>query len=235
MFVKGEAYMKPEKIANPKYKELFSCCRCGNEVEVLGGEPTNRVFCSECFMVSQDEHKTLITEYSKLKIKVMFENALRLMEKSKKVFMHEYFDSSKKVFEMAINETEKFMSSDEIIVAIILEEYGFEYKVNYPVLSYKVDFYIPELKTCLEVDGITHKHSIEYDSERDINLRNALGTQWEIIRIPTKYIEENPSKIIEGIEQLAKEKRRLRQKNYGAMPYGFSQRENKHYDKIFNR
>lgn len=233
MFAKGEAYMKPEKKTNPEYKELFACCRCGKDVEVLDGEPINRVFCSECFKLNQEEHKVLISEYSKLKIKIMFENALRVMEKSKKVFMHEYLDASNSVFDMAINETEKFMSSDEIIVAIVLEEYGFEYSVNYTILNYKVDFYIPELKICLEVDGITHKHSIEYDSERDIALRNALGTQWEIIRIPTKYIEENPSKIIDGIEQLAKEKRRLRQKNYGAMPYGFSQRENRHYDKVF--
>ena len=88
-------------------------------------------------------------------------------------------------------------------------------------------------KICIEVDGSTHQHKLEYDSNRDIELRNGLGTEWEIVRIPTKYIEDNPSKIIDGAEALAKEKKRLRKKNFGSMPYGFSQRESKHYDKLF--
>lgn len=215
------------------YREDFECWRCGKKVKVTGSEPLERVFCPECFKEDQKEHEELIAEYSKLKIRVMFENALRLMEKSEKVYMHEYLDASKVIYQKAIAETEKFMSADEIIVAIVLEEYGFEYQPNYSILSYRVDFYIPELKACVEVDGMLHGYKLEYDSERDINLRNALGSEWEIVRIPTKYIEENPSKIVDGIEQLAKEKRRLRQKNFGAMPYGFSRRENKHYDSIF--
>lgn len=231
-FKKGEAFIKPEPIKNPKYREMFKCWKCSKEVEVTESEPTERVFCKECFSKYMDEHQELISEYSKLKIKVMFENALRIMEKSKKIYMHEYLDSSKKIYGNAISETEKFMSSHEIIVAILLEEYGFEFNVNYQILNYKVDFYIPELKICVEVDGNLHQNKLEYDSNRDIEIRNTLGVEWEIVRIPTKYIEQNPSKIIDGIEALANEKRRLRKKNLGYMPYGYSARENKHYDKI---
>lgn len=233
MFIKGEAYMRPELPSNPNYREGFTCWRCGSETEVIEREPMNRVFCKECSSKYQEEHQLLIKEYSQLKIKVMFENAMRLMEKSKKVFLHEYIEPSKIVYSMAIAETEKFMSSHEIVVAVMLEDMGFEYEANFPILSYKVDFYVPELKICIEVDGATHQHKLEYDSRRDIGIRECLGREWEIVRIPTKYIEENPVKIIDAIEALAKEKRRLRGKNYGAMPYGFSQRENKHYDKLF--
>lgn len=233
MFTKGEPYFKPETPINPNYNEMFVCWRCGKEVEVTWAEPLERVFCSDCFEAYRTEHDNLVSEYSKLKIKVMYENALRIMEKSKKIFMHEYLEASKIVYEMAISESEKFMSSSEIIVAILLQEYGFEYYANYSILSYRVDFYVPELKVCVEVDGALHQHKLEYDSNRDIEIRNALGYEWEIVRIPVKYIEENPSKIIDGIEALAEEKRRLRKKHQGYMPYGFSQRENKHYDRIF--
>lgn len=213
-------------------KENYECWKCGKQVEISEGEPIERVFCPDCYRIYQEEHEKLIKKYSNLKIKVMYENAIRTMEKSKRLYMYEYLRSSKKIYEMAISETEKFMSSDEIIVAILLDEYGFVYNVNYQILNYRVDFYIPELKICLEVDGSLHQHKLEYDSERDINIRAALGQEWEVVRIPTKYIEDNPSKIIEGIEKLAEEKRRLRKKNGGYMPYGYSARENKHYDRI---
>lgn len=215
-----------------KYSEKFPCWYCGEDVLREYSEPVLRVFCNSCVEKFNLEHEELIKEYAKLKIKVMFENALRLMEKSQKVYMHEYYEASKTVYQMATEETEKFMSADEIAVAIVLQEYGFEYKVNYPILSYRVDFYIPELRICLEVDGNLHKYKLEYDSNRDIEIRNTLGHEWEVVRIPTKYIEENPSKIIDGVEQLAKEKRRLRQKNLGIIPIGFSARENKYYEKI---
>lgn len=231
-FKKGASWVKPTKPFNAKYKDVFPCWKCGTEIEVIGDEPKDRVFCEKCLDLHKTDHGKLIKEYTLMKAKVMFENAIRMMEKSKKVYLHEYMIAGKSVYNMAVSETDKFMSSHEMVVAIMLEELGFEYRANYPILNYKADFYIPELRTCVEVDGISHKYKAEFDSRRDIDIRGALGSEWEIVRIPTKYIEENPTKIIEAIEALAKEKRRLRKKNFGAMPYGFSERENKHYDNI---
>lgn len=231
-FKKGEAWVKPELPSNPNYKDTFTCWKCDADVEVKYREPNERVFCEECFKEYKKEHEELIEEYAQLKTKVMFENAIRTMEKSGKVYLHEYLGASKKIYEMALNDTERFLSSYEMIVAIILEEYGFEFQANMPLLTYRLDFYIPELRVCLEVDGPHHKHKIESDSNRDIEIRNALGHEWEVVRIPTKYISQNPSKLIDGIDGLANEKRRLRKKNQGYMPYGFSKRENAIYNKL---
>lgn len=233
MYKKGEIFFKKEPETNPDYSEVFRCWRCKEEVKVKLSEPTDRVFCKRCFESHREEHQDIINEYTKLKIKVMYENALRTMEKSKKVYMHEYLDAAQRIYEQAISETERFMSSEEIIVAIVLEEYGFKYSVNYPILGYKVDFYIPELRICVEVDGVLHEHELEYDSKRDIEIRNSLGREWEIIRIPTRYIVQNPTKVVDAIEKLAKEKRKLRKNNQGIMPYGYSKRENKYYDRVF--
>lgn len=211
--------------------EKYKCWRCGKEIE-LRHEPKMRVFCDECSEIYRDEHDELVRQYSELKIRVMHENALKIMEKSGKCYMHEYMDSAKRILESAIESTENFMSAHEMVVAIVLDNYRFKYEPNYKILKYRVDFYIPELKVCLEVDGALHSHKLEYDSRRDIELRNALGSEWEIVRIKTNYIEENPEKIVDAIEALANEKRRLRKKNNGVMPYGFSKRENTLYGKI---
>lgn len=231
-FQKGETWRAPPKPHNPNYKDIFPCWECKKDVEVKYAEPKERVFCEECDKRRKKEHDELILEYAQLKTKVMFENAIRIMEKSKKVYLHECLDASKEIYEMALEDTERFMSAYEMVVAIALEEYGYEFQANMPLLTYKVDFYIPELRVCLEVDGAHHEYKIEYDSKRDIEIRKALGAEWEVVRIPTKYIDQNPSKIIDGIEGLAEEKRRLRKKNQGYVPYGFSKRENKLYDNL---
>ena len=212
-------------------KETFRCWRCGKPV-YSEYEPRKRVYCSDCEAAQKEEHAKLIEEYSRLKIQVMYENALRIMEKSGQCYMHEYLDSAKRVLSKALDNTENFMSAHEMVVAIILDNYGFQYDVNFKILSYRVDFYIPEFRACLEVDGAQHSHKLEYDSRRDIELRNVLGAEWEVVRIKTKYIEENPEKIVDAIEALSNEKRRLRRKNNGIMPYGFSKRENALYDKL---
>lgn len=227
-----EAVMQPEPYSNPKYCEEFKCWRCDNSVEVKFSEPMNRVYCDRCWDLYRAEQEALVKEYAKLKIKVMLETALRLMEKSKKIYMHEYLEASREVYLLAITETERFMSAHEIVVAIVLKEFGIEFEANHSVLNYRVDFYIPEFRVCLEVDGHLHRFQLESDSRRDIDIRAALGREWEVIRIPTKYIAENPAKVVDAIERLAKEKRRLRTKNSGIMPDGFSRRENKHYESI---
>lgn len=211
--------------------EYFKCWRCGKEVPFTY-EPRRTVYCKECEEKHIEEHNQLIKEYATLKIRVMHDNALRIMEKSEKCYMHEYEESAKHVLQKALENTENYMSAHEMVVGIILNNYKYYYEPNFKILNYRVDFYIPEFKVCLEVDGAQHAHKLEYDSRRDIDIRNVLGSDWEIVRIKTGYIEENPEKIVDAIEALAKEKRRLRKKNNGIMPYGFSKRENVLYEAV---
>lgn len=209
-------------------KEKYKCWYCGNEIE-LAYEPRERICCEDCFVKAKEEHKALVAEYSKLKIKVMYENALRMMEKSGRCYMHEYYESAERILQKALSDTESFMSSHEMVVAIVLDNLMYLYEPNYKILNYRVDFFIPELKACLEVDGNLHEHKLEYDSRRDIAIRDVLGPEWEVIRIRTKYIEENPEKVVDAIEAMITEKKKLRKKNRGYMPYGFSKRDNTLY------
>lgn len=213
--------------------ESYKCWRCGKKIQYKH-EPKMIVYCEECAKMQSEEHNRLIKDYAILKIKVMHRNALRIMEKSGKCYMHEYEESSKRILQKALENTENYMSAHEMIVGIVLNNYCFDYKPNFKILNYRVDFYIPEIKVCLEVDGAQHVKNLMYDGRRDIEIRNVLGSDWEVVRIKTKYIEENPEKIIEALELLAKEKRRLRKKNNGIIPYGFSKRENVLYEEVTN-
>lgn len=208
----------------------YECWYCNNEVP-LRQEPQKRVVCDKCFGVVDEEKNEVIKEYNRLKKVVMFENAINLLEKAK-LYMHEYKKSAGKVYASLISSKFDYKSSHEVATAIILHDYNYEFKVNHSILNYKVDFYIPELKVCLEIDGRLHKHSKLYDNSRDIEIRNELGKQWEVIRIPTALIEKKPTFLIDTIEMLYNKKKELRCKNNGILPEHYSQREKTHYNNI---
>lgn len=210
--------------------ERHICWYCGKEVE-CEYEPQRRVFCTECFEQFQKEHEEKVQEYLKLKDEVMYDTALRNMEKAG-MYMYEYQESARKMKDLMKEKTGVFRSSDELITAIVLDEYNYDFKINYRVDKYYVDFYIPELKICLEVDGRLHEFSVKKDSIRDIDIRNHLGLDWEIIRIPTKYIEKDPTKIPDILIKMKKEKRRIRKENRGILPEHYSKRERSLYSDL---
>ena len=44
---------------------------------------------------------------------------------------------------------------------------GVDFKKQKPIGNYIADFYCPEKKLVIEIDGWTHDNKIEYDTERD--------------------------------------------------------------------
>jgi very-short-patch-repair endonuclease len=82
--------------------------------------------------------------------------------------------------------------------------HGVSFKPEHPfkrldtVKTYFADFYFPDLKLIIELDGTQHKHTIEYDSDRDNYIQTTYGVK--IIRVTHKeYVSK--SRLIE-IEQL---------------------------------
>ena len=207
------------------------CWRCGKEVEVYC-EPIKRIFCTECEQKEKEDEEKLLSDYGILKDKIMLKNAIRIMERSSYCYMYDFQDIIQEITELIEKKEVTFLSAHEIVAAIILGDLSYEFKVNYSILSYRVDFYIPELKICLEIDGHQHKYNAMRDSGRDIDIRNKLGADWEVIRIPTVYIEKNPTKIVEAALELKKQRQEYRKKNGGMLPYGYSERENEHYREV---
>lgn len=206
---------------------MFSCWRCGKAVP-FDGEPQERLYCPECAKEAEEEKEKLLADYSALRKRVMFETALRKMEKAG-VYMQEYQDISKEVFKLFKDADIKLLSGDEIIAAMVLKSYMIDYEANYKIGPYTVDFFIPSMNVVLEIDGDRHEMLYASDNVRDINLRQMLGGAWEVIRISTPLLEKNPEKLPDAIEAVYAEKKRLRKKYNGIIPEYYSKREQKHY------
>lgn len=224
--------IEESKRFNRAYKEKFKCIMCGKEVEFIGIEPMERVFCDKCKKEHIDNHKKLVDHYAKIKMQVMHENALREMEKSCKCYMNDMLDSINFVREMEIESPESFLSISEIITAIILVDNDISFKINHKILSYKIDFFIPDMCICLEVDGGFHNFRLAKDGKRDIEIRKELGEKWETIRIPTKLVIENPNKIVEAMKIMYRETKKIRILNNGIIPSSYSRTAKAYYKEI---
>ena len=206
------------------------CWVCGEVIEptyqdtdIMSGR-----FCKKHWLDHTKEHKQIVSEYLKLKNKIMFERSMRRLENSG-VNMTEVQRECEAVKNHSADNPEQYKSSDEMVAAVIMLNAGVDFEMNRKIGKFIVDLFIPDWRVILEVDGERHENRLLYDSKRDAEIRKYLGDEWEIIRIPTQYIEQNPKKIPEAIQALAKQKREIRKKNGGFLPQSYSKREKAMY------
>ena len=208
------------------------CWICGKDiVESFGAmDIMSGRFCKEHWREHQKQYKQTVTEYLKLKTQIMFERAVRLLENTG-INMTDIKREAQAVQKHSVDSPESYKSSQEMVTAVIMLKAGYDFELNYKIGKYIVDMYLPDLKLIVEVDGERHDNRQLQDSKRDTELRRILGDEWEVIRIPTQYIEQNPLKIPDAVIALAKQKRDLRKKNGGFLPNSYSKREQAKYAK----
>lgn len=212
--------------------ENEKCWICGADIVESFGmcDVLSKRYCKTCHAKHCEEYRTKVNEYIKLKGDVMFERAMRIMERAD-CDMTMYKRYAVAVQRHQRDNPELYKSADEIIAAVVMLEQGFDFEMNYKVGRYIVDMYIPSLHVIVEIDGNVHEGRELKDSNRDVTLRQTLGAEWEVIRIPTKYIEQNPKMIPKAIAKLAEDKRKIRKENCGFIPASYSKREAAHYEK----
>lgn len=211
---------------------LNICWRCG---KFFSGEHTSkRTYCAECKESHEKEDQELLDKYVEMKNKIMWRRAINELEKQN-LNMDSYYEEAKYVLDLALSDYGKFSSSPEMMVAIELLRQRIKAKVQYKILKYKVDFFLPDLKAVLEVDGRLHDFKVDKDSNRDVAILNELNKEdsgWEIIRIPTKFIYKDVTKVPKAVQAVRKEKLELRKKHGGFIPSHFSRRDSYQYSKI---
>lgn len=204
--------------------EVFTCWECGTYI--TGDRPIHRrVFCQECKDKYEKEHEKFMNEYLSAKTKISWDRAVRHMEYQDSVNINAYYDEAQYVKELALKDFNKFQSSYEMMAAMELLKNRIKSKMQYKILKYKVDFYIPGLKTILEIDGKLHDFKLKKDSDRDVAILTELNSKdkgWEVVRIPTEYLDKDITKLIPAIKAVKKEKQRLRKMNGGFIPATFS-------------
>ena len=154
-----------------------------------------------CKKKHDKETKSDRENYAILKKKVMFERALELLE-AQGCAMSKIRNSAIMTQKYLYTHIDKFDSADEIIAAIILISRGVKIQPQVKIGKYQVDFLLPDLKVVLEVDGYMHKTRKKYATQRDAEIRQELGEEWEVVRISTKALETKAIQIIEAIPTL---------------------------------
>ena len=177
----------------------IKCWECGKTFKA--NATIKRCYCDECSLKHKNEIATNREQMVYLKKFFMFERAMELLEKQSYDF-NKHCEEIKAVQDKFWDDPDKFDSADEIITAIILVEHRIYAKLQYKIDRYQVDFLLPDYHVILEIDGDRHRYNIGRDSVRDEAIKYMLGSDWEIIRIPTKCIETDASKLILAIEKV---------------------------------
>lgn len=174
------------------------CTICGKETDKRDAV---RCMCNECEEQHNKEHQDKIKEYITLKNYFMYERAIKRFEHSgleggKKA---RFTEPSIIVKEYIDNNPETLDSTEEVIFLIAMVEEEIKVKCQQKIGRYKVDFLLPEYKTIVEIDGFLHKHHKRADQNRDAFLREEMGKGWEVVRIPTDFVNNYPDSIADAL------------------------------------
>jgi len=84
------------------------------------------------------------------------------------------------------------------------QQLGYKFRRQYPAGPYVLDFYCPQIRLCVELDGDVHADRLAKDATRDAWLASqGIHT----IRVTTAQLYEQPERVVEFIH-LACEQRR---------------------------
>ena len=167
-----------------------------------------RCYCNECYDAVMKEHEADRKEYVRLKKKLMFERAIRMLERQG-VNIYNYQRVIRKIEKYIQNNPNKFDSADEMVATIILMENEIPCIPQQKISKYTVDLCLPTMKTILEIDGERHQNRKHHDNRRDAEIKMAMGCDWEIVRIDTKYIEEKAEMLVEAIWAILDSRRKI--------------------------
>jgi len=222
--VEFEHWYKLKHKENNKVKT--NCWECGKEMNI--SSKSKRPYCNACEIKRRDENEIDTEKYSRLRSRFMLERAFKILEKQQKFIHIDRYKESGEIIENYIQDNyTKFDSAHEMVASMELLKNRIHIKIQPIINGRKADFMLKEEKVILEIDGFLHEHSQEVDYKFDLEIREELGADWEVIRIPTNYIESNVTMLYEAIMELKIYKQKLREQNNGILPDYYSIREEK--------
>jgi very-short-patch-repair endonuclease len=78
---------------------------------------------------------------------------------------------------------------------------GLRFRRQFSIDNYILDFYCPEAKVALELDGEVHNAQIEHDIARDKYLKERYGII--VVRYENRHAFERPRQIVEELLEVA--------------------------------
>lgn len=164
------------------------CLFCGT---VLDETRKDSYVCEEC-----DYKIKLLKQITKL------DSARIKIEKSVKKYLRKncsYEKERDNVARKIVKEKFQFGSSDETCFALQLEKEHIRYFPNYKIGKYRVDFFLPDMKRIIEIDGELFHTDEDRDFIRERSIMSSVGEEYEIVRIPASYV---PNYIIKNLREI---------------------------------
>lgn len=179
--------------------------RAGNEFAFVQVEAKHqerwRHFCPKCAAERNEQLQRDRAELNSLKKAALFERAQQILE-GQRFDMYEIREALDAVEDFTKENPDRFDSAYEMIAAVVLIYNRVRCKPQQKIGKYQADFVLPDEHVILEIDGYQHQNRATHDSKRDREIRRALGPEWEIVRIPTKYLDQNAKELVNAIRAI---------------------------------
>lgn len=174
------------------------CVMCGKEYEISNSKDS--YLCLEC-----TEKINLIKKLEMVdKAKIMLEKKRGKCRSLKpKIDVSNFADKVKK---RVSDGTDAFSSVPETAVAIQMQKIGLEYETQKEIAGKRVDFYIPEIKVILEIDGEIYHTDDGKTFLRDRKIMSEIGESWEIVHIDAKDVPKYTWNLRESLRYIGFER-----------------------------
>lgn len=177
---------------------VLKCNSCGCEVISSRYERGKVIICNSC----KENSKNIIRMARKNNMMELAANKIRKMTKYIPDNELEMYEEAIAVMENDIFNKYKFDSSEEVLVAIELIKNNIPFKHHEKIAGYEVDFFLPDEKIILEIDGIIyHNMRVDMDKIRDDNIIGFLGQDYRVVRILDKSINNTVLNLMCIIEE----------------------------------
>lgn len=178
---------------------LVPCSKCGGEIRSLTYGRNHEYVCDKCRAGVRKQNETLERE---LLIELTTDGERRFAKAVQEIKKQvKDFQSYRRVIGIARKAQDKYGSVPEAMVAIELLKLGYKIIPQQQIGKYKVDFYLPNVKTVVEVDGRIY-HQGRDDNEREATIMLSLGLDTRIVHIPAERIAKDISKLKQCLDEL---------------------------------
>lgn len=177
---------------------LIPCDVCGTKVKRKSYGRNTKTICDACKLGVKKKKDAIANAWLdeiETKGEHRFNQALDEIQAQVKDF-----DSYANAVRIAGTAKEKYGSIPEAMVAVELIRLGYSVIPQQKVGRYHVDFYLPNEKIVLEVDGGTF-HRNNRNSDREATIQISFGMDAKIIHVSAELIRKNIQKLSEYIEK----------------------------------
>lgn len=187
--------------------KIRECIFCGTILE----EDRNKEYtCNDC------ERKVDILKQLKRVDSAKEKVEKEAKKKSKTNFS--YQEERDLIIDKILKNEFSFNSTTEMCFAMQLERQKIKYYPNYKVGNHKVDFFLPDIRKIIEIDGELYHTDENKDFLREREIMSCVGETYEIVRIPAsfvpKYTMEDIKDIVRFVVLRRNEERNFRDTRY---------------------